>query len=232
LSALESKALALVFFCPKLKRRILYFDMFKKDNITGVILAGGRATRMGGQDKGLINVNDKPLIEYVIAAFRPQVSRLFISANRHLEQYAQLSGCPVLADTFGHYDGPLAGMATALAKAPTDYVLFVPCDSPLLSPQLAERLYTRLIETHAQVSVADDGQRIHSVFSLLNKNVLAQLLLFLENGERSVQHFFALLKSVRVDCSDIAFSFSNINTPEELDALAKQLPTKNITENY
>jgi len=198
--------------------------MLKKNNITGVILAGGRATRMGGQDKGLLLVNDKCLIEYVIAAFRPQVGKLFISANRHLEQYAQISGCPVLADTFGHYEGPLAGMATALAKASTDYVLFVPCDSPLLSPQLAQRLYTGLIETNAQVSVADDGERIHSVFSLLNKNVLGELLVFLENGERSVQHFFALLKSVRVDCSDIAVTFSNINTPEELVALTEQLP--------
>jgi molybdopterin-guanine dinucleotide biosynthesis protein A len=186
------------------------------DNITGVILAGGRATHMGGRDKGLVPLNDKYLVEYVIATLRPQVGKLIISANRNLEQYAQLGGCPVLADTFGHYDGPLAGMATALDKAQTDYILFVPCDSPLLCPHLAERLYSCLIQTNANVSVADDGKRMHPVFSLFKRSLLADLLAFLETGERSIHRFLAKQKLARADFSDVPDTFLNINTPANL----------------
>jgi molybdopterin-guanine dinucleotide biosynthesis protein A len=201
------------------------FENFSQNraNLTGVILAGGRATRMNGQDKGLILLNKKPTIEYVIAALRPQVGQFFISANRNLEQYAQIGACPVLADTFGHYDGPLAGMVTALAKAQTDYVLFVPCDSPLLSPQLAERLYTCLHQTRADVSVADDGKRIHPVFSLFKKKLLTNLLEFLETGERSAQHFLAQTNLARTDFSDIPANFLNMNTPKEHAMLTVQM---------
>ncbi len=189
-----------------------------KTHITGVILAGGRATRMGGQDKGLVKLNSKYMIEHVIAALRPQVGQLLISANRNLEQYAQLSGCHVLADTFGHYDGPLAGMATALANAQTDYVLFAPCDSPFISSQLAERLYTRLIQTNADASVADDGSRIHPVFSLFKRSLLADLRAFLKTDERSIRRFLAQLPLLtKADFSDNADTFLNINTFEERD---------------
>jgi molybdopterin-guanine dinucleotide biosynthesis protein A len=194
-----------------------------KTNITGVILAGGRATRMGGQDKGLVSLNGISMVEYVIAALRPQVGQLLISANRNQERYAVLGDCPVLADTFGYFDGPLAGMATALAKAQTDYVLFVPCDSPLLSPQLAERLYMSLIGGSADVSAADDGNRVHPVFSLTKRGLLADLLAFLKTGERSLQSFFAQHSLTRVDFSDAPDTFLNINTPEEHAALATKL---------
>ncbi|RKZ61477.1 MAG: molybdenum cofactor guanylyltransferase MobA [Candidatus Parabeggiatoa sp. nov. 2] len=200
-----------------------------KTHLTGVILAGGRATRMGGQDKGLVSLNGKCMVEYVIAALRPQVGQLLISANRNQEQYAQLGNCPVLADTFGHLDGPLAGMATALAKAQTDYVLFVPCDAPLLSSQLAERLYTHLTQVNASVSVADDGSRLHPVFSLLKRSLLAELLAFLKTGERSVHRFLGRHPLARADFSDVPDTFLNINTPEEHAALAVKLPL--VTDN-
>lgn len=194
-----------------------------KTYITGVILAGGRATRMGGQDKGLMQWDGKCLIEYVIAALRPQVGKLIISANRNLQQYAQLSGCPVLADSFGNYDGPLAGMATALREAQTDYVLFVPCDSPLLSRQLAERLCTSLIQANADASVADDGKRMHPIFSLFKRRLLADLLKFLETGGRSIHGFLAQHPLARADFSHAPESFLNINTPFELSALERNI---------
>ena len=195
----------------------------EKSLLTGVILAGGRATRMGGQDKGLMSLNGQCMVEYVIAALRPQVGNILISANRNIAQYAQLSECPVLPDTFGHYEGPLAGMATTLAKAQTDYVLFVPCDSPLLSPQLAERLYTGLIQANASVSVADDGNRMHPVFSLLKRGLLTDLLAFLKTGERGVHRFFTQHPLTRVDFSDTPDIFLNINTPEQQASLAAKL---------
>ncbi|MCK5665362.1 MAG: molybdenum cofactor guanylyltransferase [Thiotrichaceae bacterium] len=195
-------------------------------NITGVILAGGRATRMGGQDKGLLPLNDKSMVEYVIAALRPQVNTLLISANRHQAQYAKIGNCPVLSDTFGHYDGPLAGMATALAKAETDYVLFVPCDSPLLSPVLAERLLYRIMSSSADVSVADDGKRIQPVFSLFRRSVLVDLLAYLENGERSINRFLTQQNLVRADFSDVCETFLNVNSPKEQAILLKKIMDK------
>jgi molybdopterin-guanine dinucleotide biosynthesis protein A len=192
-------------------------DNFPIDNITGVILAGGRATRMGGQDKGLLTLKGVTLVEQVIAALRPQIGQLLISANRNLKQYAQLGACPVLIDTFGHYDGPLAGMATALASAKTDYIVFVPCDSPQLSSQLVKRLYRALIENNAQVSVADDGKRIHPVFSLFKRNLLTNLLAFLEKGERGVHSFIVQQNLAKANFSDVPETFLNINTPEELN---------------
>ncbi len=205
-------------------------EKMNKTHITGVILAGGRATRMGGRDKGLVKLNSKYMIEHVIAAIRPQVGSLLISANRNLEQYAQLSGCPVLADTFGHYDGPLAGMATALANAQTDYVLFAPCDSPFITSQLAERLYTRLIQSNADVSVADDGSRIHPVFSLFKRSLLTDLRTFLKTDERSIRRFLAQQPLLtKADFSDLADTFLNINTFEERD---KALDSKNAQSGY
>jgi molybdopterin-guanine dinucleotide biosynthesis protein A len=192
-------------------------ENFSTNHITGIILAGGRATRMGGQDKGLILLNGKYMVEYVIAALRPQVGKLLISANRNQEQYAKLGNCRVLTDAFGDYDGPLAGMVTALRFVTTDYVLFAPCDSPRLNPQLARRLYACLIRANVSVSVADDGKRMHPTFSLLKRDLLANLLAFLETGERGVHRFFRQTQLVRADFSDTPDTFLNINTLQELN---------------
>ncbi len=188
-----------------------------KTHITGVILAGGRATRMGGQDKGLLTHNGVTLVEQVIATLRPQVGQLLISANRNMKQYAQLGNCPVLVDIYGHYDGPLAGMATALSSVKTDYIVFVPCDSPQLSPELVKRLYNALIENNAEVSVADDGKRIHPVFSLFKRNLVTDLLAFLEKGERGIHRFLVQQNLAKANFADLAETFLNINTPEELN---------------
>ncbi len=185
------------------------------DNITGVILAGGRATRMGGRDKGLIPFHGKCLIEHVIAVLRPQVGTLLVSANRNQSRYAALSNCPVLTDTVGHYAGPLAGMATALSQAQTDYVLVVPCDSPQLSPQLAERLYKSLIDQQASISVADDGHRLHPVFALMKRDLLPDLLTFLARGERKVSQWCTQHTLARADFADIPETLLNINTLQQ-----------------
>jgi molybdopterin-guanine dinucleotide biosynthesis protein A len=185
------------------------------DNITGVILAGGRATRMGGQDKGLISWQGKCLVEHVSAIIRPQVSALFISANRNQSHYAKLCNCPVLTDTFGHYAGPLAGMATALQQAQTEYVLFVPCDSPQLSLQLASRLYFSLVANQAVISVADDGWRLHYVVALVKRALLPNLLTFLNQDQHQVSQWYAQHAWARADFADIPETLVNINTLEE-----------------
>ncbi|MDM8566837.1 molybdenum cofactor guanylyltransferase MobA [Candidatus Halobeggiatoa sp. HSG11] len=187
-----------------------------KNNITGAILAGGRAERMNGQDKGLLLFNNKCMIEHVINTLRPQVNNLIISANRNQERYYQLSKSPILTDDFGYYSGPLAGIATALAHASTDYVLSVPCDAPLISSKLAERLYADLIQHDAKVSVAHDGKRIQPTFCLMKCSLLTDLLAFIKMDERSVHRFLQRHSAIQVDFSDLANSFLNINTIEEL----------------
>jgi molybdopterin-guanine dinucleotide biosynthesis protein A len=189
------------------------------ENITGVILAGGRATRMGGQDKGLISWQGKCLVEQVSAIIRPQVSTLLISANRNQSHYAKLCHCPVLTDTFGYYAGPLAGIATALQQAQTDYVLFVPCDSPQLSLQLASRLYLSLIDNQAVISVADDGRRLHYVVALIKRALLPDLLTFLNQGQHQVSQWYAQHAWARANFADIPETLVNINTLEEYATL-------------
>lgn len=203
----------------------VFFHVFIPELLTGVILAGGQAKRMAGQDKGLITFQDKYLIEHVIAALRPQVGTLLISANRHRLRYAELGQCPVLSDQFGHYAGPLAGMAAGLQAAKTELVVFVPCDAPLLTHCLVARLYAQLIRQQAEISVVDDGTRLQPTFALLKKQLLPDLLAFLKRDQRKIQLWYDQHTTVRVDFSDHTDAFLNINTPEELAALAaKQAP--------
>ena len=112
--------------------------LFPRQTITGVVLAGGRGSRMGGADKGLVDLHGKPMVAHAIDALRPQVGRLLINANRHLDQYMAF-GCDVVPDALDGYLGPLAGLASAMQAAATQYVVTVPCDSPLLPDDLVER---------------------------------------------------------------------------------------------
>src|SRR5713226_3055670 len=117
----------------------IHADTIPKGKITGVILAGGRATRMCGLDKGLVVLNGIPMLEHILVTLRPQVSDVLINANRNIERYANY-GHKVVPDMLGDYFGPLAGMASAMQAAGTEYILTVPCDSPLLPSDLAVRL--------------------------------------------------------------------------------------------
>lgn len=192
----------------------------KKQNITGVILAGGLARRMGQIDKGLIIINRRPLIEYVIEALKPQVDKLIINANRNQETYASY-GYPVIADGYAGFQGPLAGMSSCMAVAETEFILTVPCDSPFIPPDLAPRLYRRLKRGGADISVATNGRRIQPVFALIRVNIMDQLLNFLERGERRIDKWYAEQHTVKVDFSDAKQTFVNINTPEKLSMVEK-----------
>ncbi|MGL5005912.1 MAG: molybdenum cofactor guanylyltransferase MobA [Plesiomonas sp.] len=182
-----------------------------KEPITGVILAGGKARRMGGIDKGLIVVADKMLYQHVAQRLAPQVSQLLINANRHITEYRR-SGYPVYADSLAGYPGPLAGMLTALQHAHTDWILCVPCDSPLLPPDLAARLL-HAVGT-ADCAIVTDGEQVHPVFALLHRRLIPALQHFLQRDERKLMLFFALQHCVTVDFSDQAMAFCNVNTPD------------------
>ncbi len=188
-----------------------------RSEITGVVLAGGRATRMGGEDKGLIRVAGRTMVEHVLRAMRPQVSDLLINANRNLDRYREL-GVTVVSDFVEGYCGPLAGMASALKVARTRYVMTAPCDSPFLSADLATRLHQALIEDGALIAVADSGGQLEPVFALLDRSLLPSLLAYLEAGERKIDRWYAQHRMTTVDFSDRPEMFLNLNTPEDIVA--------------
>jgi len=194
-----------------------------KKNLTGIVLAGGRGSRMGGQDKGLIKINDKYLINHIISLLNPQVDKLFISANRNQSLYEKLTNCPVFSDNFGNFEGPLAGILAGLQIAQTEYVLFVPCDSPLLTPNLAQRLLQPLIQKNASISVAHDGERVQAMFAVMKKELVTDLSAFLASGQRKTQYWYRQQTVVEVDFSDTPEIFLNINTPEQYKNLEIKL---------
>lgn len=186
-----------------------------KKNITGVILAGGLARRMGKIDKGLILINGKPLIEFIIEAVKPQVDTLIINANRNQETYKKY-GHTVISDSYGDYQGPLSGMSSCMSVADSEYILTVPCDSPFIPADLADRLYRRLKKGHADISVATNGRRIQPVFALIKVELRDHLLAFLDRGERRMDKWYSEQNMVKADFSDEKQAFVNINTPEKL----------------
>ena len=191
-------------------------------SITGVIMAGGKGRRMGGEDKGLLQIRGKPMIQYVLEALRPQVGRILINANRNQDRYRQL-GYPVVADISGDFLGPLAGMASALQASDTEYLLTVPCDSPLLPASLAEVLFQALHRQQAEISVATDGQRMQPVFALLRRSLLPSLLEYLDNGGRKIDTWYAQHSTALADCSAFPDAFLNVNTPEEQTQVERKL---------
>jgi len=190
--------------------------------ISAIILSGGRATRMNGVDKGLVLLQSKPLIQHVIERLTPQVDEILINANRELTQYQAL-GYPVLQDEVEDFLGPLAGFSLGLQHAKHDYVLTVPCDSPLLPVDLAQRLMAALVENNAEIAVATSEDSTHPVFCLCKKTVLPSLTAYLQHGERRVSAWQKSQKYIEVDFSDNSEAFTNLNTLEDLAALEETL---------
>jgi molybdopterin-guanine dinucleotide biosynthesis protein A len=192
--------------------------MLDKNLITGLILAGGRGTRMGNVDKGLQRLGDEPMVLRVIRRLAPQVGTLMINANRNQERYREF-GVPVWPDELGEYPGPLAGFQAGLRHCQTPYLLTAPCDSPFLPRNLVERLASALEEHGADLAVAVTGEgesrQPHPVFCLLKSSLLPHLNQFLRSGKRRIDAWYASLKFVEVQFEEEA-AFRNINTMEEL----------------
>ena len=189
----------------------------KAPEITGVILAGGRGQRMGGVDKGLQDLDGRPLVQWVLDRLAPQVDSVVINANQNLARYAEF-GCTVLPDGIPDFAGPLAGLHAALSQATTPLLLTVPCDSPFLPDDLAQRLRAALDAQGAELAVARTGDQVHRAFCLTRRGPLPKLEAFLASGERKVGLWHASLKLAEVAFDDEADGFSNINTLEDLAA--------------
>jgi molybdopterin-guanine dinucleotide biosynthesis protein A len=198
--------------------------MITSEQITGLILAGGRAQRMGGIDKGLIPFHSKPLIEYAISRLKPQVSTILINANRSITKYSHY-GYPVLMDETPDFSGPLAGFSVGLKHCKTPYLLTSPCDSPLLPIDLAKKMAAQLEDKDLELVFAsskeDDG-KIWSqpVFCLMKSDLQDSLDTFLSKGDLKIDRWFKELRSGTVVFENPQ-AFANVNTPEELADLEK-----------
>ena len=194
---------------------------------SAIILSGGRATRMNGVDKGLVLLQNKPLIQHVITRLKPQVDEILINANREITQYQTFS-YSVLQDETDEFLGPLAGFSLGLQHAKHDYVLTVPCDSPLLPLVLVERLYNGMSASRTDIAVASSDGDTHPVFCLMKKSVLPSLTEYLVSGERKVSTWQKSLQYIEVDfnghnLNSMADAFVNLNTFEDLTTLELKL---------
>jgi molybdopterin-guanine dinucleotide biosynthesis protein A len=186
--------------------------------ITGLILAGGQGRRMGGVDKGLTLLRGRPMIAWVLERLAPQVDELLINANQNLAQYRSF-GHPVISDEIGGFAGPLAGLHAGMKTAHGAFVLMVPCDSPFLPTDLAQRLFDALDADHADVAVAKSGAQPYPVFALARTSLRPGLAAFLEGGGRTVYAWYDSLKLIEVAFDDQEHAFTNINTTDELKAI-------------
>ncbi|SDK55234.1 molybdopterin-guanine dinucleotide biosynthesis protein A [Methylophilus rhizosphaerae] len=179
--------------------------------VTAVILAGGRGTRMGGIDKGLAPYQGTRMIDHVLLRLQAQVNTLLINANRNLDIYRQL-GFPVIADFNQQFDGPLAGIQAGLHHLQdSEWLLTVPCDSPLLPLDLVQRLSEAVVSNRASIAIARSASGNHPVFSLLHRDLAKNLDAYLASGERRVSAWQARHPHVFVDFADDT-AFTNINT--------------------
>jgi molybdopterin-guanine dinucleotide biosynthesis protein A len=200
--------------------------VIQASDITGVILAGGRGSRMGGVDKGLQNFNGIPLALHTLMRLSPQVGHLMINANRNQGAYESF-GVPVWPDVLSDYAGPLAGFLTALEHCETPWLVTVPCDTPLFPEDLVARLARAADEQDAEIAMAaareEDGQiRTQPVFCLLRLDLLESLVRFTHGGGRKIDAWTGQHKTAIVPfdaSSDDAEAFFNANTLAELHRL-------------
>jgi molybdopterin-guanine dinucleotide biosynthesis protein A len=200
-----------------------------REQITGVVLAGGRGSRMGGVDKGLQSHLGMPLAMHALLRLAPQVGPMMINANRNLGAYEAL-GVPVWPDSVADYAGPLAGFLVALERCETPYLVTVPCDTPGFPDDLVPRLAQALLAADAEIAMAatldGDGDgggaalQVQPVFCLLRAELLESLTRFIDSGQRKIDRWTGGHRCVNVPFDDAA-AFVNANTLDELRSLQR-----------
>jgi molybdopterin-guanine dinucleotide biosynthesis protein A len=196
--------------------------MISRDDITGLILAGGRGSRMGGTDKGLQPLRGAPMAMHTLMRLSPQTGCMLINANRNLAAYESF-GVPVVTDAVPDFAGPLAGMLAGLEQCQTGWMLSAPCDSPFLPADLAARLARAIDEQGAEMAIpvtidADGRRQTQPVFCLMPVSAHDGLLAFLNGGGRKIETWAASHRLAEVLFED-AGAFANINTLDELRTL-------------
>ena len=193
-----------------------------REDITGLVLAGGRATRMGGVDKGLQTHRGMPMALYTLLRLQPQVGSVMINANRNLAAYEAM-GVPVWPDAEADFPGPLAGMLAGLEHCETAWLLTVPCDTPDFPDDLAARLAQAAADQDAEIAMAatreaDGSVQVQPVFCLIHAQLMESLVAFMKGGQRKIDRWTAQHRCATVVFDD-ADAFFNANTPDELRRL-------------
>ena len=196
-------------------------QLIAPDDITGLILAGGRGSRMGGVDKGLQNHLGMPLAMHAMLRLQPQVGHLMVNANRNLSAYESM-GIPVWPDALADYPGPLAGFLSGLEHCETPFLVTVPCDTPNFPTDLVARLAAGLLAEDAEIAIAathEDGQlQLHPVFCLMRSELMESLVAFTASGQRKIDRWTGQHRCATV-VFDEASAFFNANTADELQRL-------------
>jgi molybdopterin-guanine dinucleotide biosynthesis protein A len=187
----------------------------RQRNVSWVILAGGRATRMGGQDKGLLPFGCVTLIDHVYQQLARQTDTIYINANRNVDRYSTLA--PVIQDCYADFQGPLAGMHASLVQLTDEWLGFIPCDGPMLCGDLIHRFESAINDTD-HIYVAHDGKHLQPVYALLHRSILPYIQSFLDKGEKKVGFFYQQHRIRLIDFSDCPELFTNVNTPQQLSA--------------
>lgn len=194
--------------------------------ITVLILAGGRGTRMGGRDKGLIPVSGKPAIEHILERLGAQSGQFIISANRNLDRYTAY-GHRVVTDCIDGFPGPLAGILTGLDACETQFLLTVPVDTPFISGDFPARMLACMQQHRVPACVAGFKGQMEPLFCLLDRSLKHSLREFLLQGQRSAQDWLRQIGAQTADCSDMPDQFINLNCAEDL----KDLGTSHVVGN-
>jgi molybdopterin-guanine dinucleotide biosynthesis protein A len=191
------------------------------EDITGLVLAGGRGSRMGGVDKGLQNHLGLPLALHALMRLQLQVGHTMINANRNLAAYESM-GVPVWPDPIADYAGPLAGLLAGLEHCETPWLVTVPCDTPNFPLDLVERLARAAVEQGADIAMAatveDTQQQRQPVFCLVRASLIESLVTFLHTGQSKIMMWARQHHLVEVVFDDPA-AFFNANTAQDLAAL-------------
>jgi len=185
------------------------------NQITFLILAGGQGQRMNKLDKGLMRWKEKPMIEHVLSAIDAPKDKLIISANRNIDTYKQYSNT-VICDQLDNYQGPLAGILSAMQVCTTSHILCLPCDSPQPPNNLLQQLMQCLQAENRTDAICHDGERLQPLFSLLSCHHKILLNDFLQQGRRKVHDFMSLINPVICDFSEQKSNFNNFNRPEDM----------------
>ncbi len=184
-------------------------------DVTGLILCGGLARRLGGVDKGLHAVAGRPLIDHVMERLRPQVHAVVISANRNRTAYSAW-GYPVVADDADTFDGPLAGVLAALRVCSTPWLVSVPCDAPVMPVDLVEKLVCAADSAGKPTACPFDGERLQPTFCAFRRELQTPLEAYLAAGGRKIDRFLESVGLVRADYAGCADAFVNLNAPEDV----------------
>lgn len=187
-------------------------------HLTALILAGGRATRMGGRDKGLIEVDGKSFAELLAEQLAGQVDAILINANRNLELYRKI-GFPVISDSLVDFQGPLAGMLSGLQSIESGWLLTVPCDGPTIPADYARRMLSMATKDGNLLAVASDGHRLQPVYALIHCDLAESLARFLDGADRKIDRWYAGHPFSAVSFADHNDMFVNVNRPEDLQKL-------------